>query len=86
MPRRRCRNCPKEAVPEALPPKTMAVVSEEGKKLWHQSLFTCNTVVEMMAGYAMLGVPGSSISQLRKLAGRINDIIQICDKREHNEN
>jgi hypothetical protein len=81
MARRRCRNCPDEPTPEPLPPKTMTVVAEEGEKLWHQSLFACNSLVEMMAGYAMLGVPGDPVRGLRKLAGRINQIITQCEER-----
>jgi len=81
MPRRRCRNCPEEPKPEPLPPKTMTVVAEEGEKLWHQSLYACNSVVEMMAGYVMLGVPGNPVRQLQKLAARINTIIKTYEDR-----
>jgi len=69
-----------------LPPKAMTMVTAEGEKLWHQSLFACNAVVEMMAGYAMLGVPGDPVRQLRKLAGRINSIIQNCESQTTNAN
>lgn len=82
MARRRCRNCPNEPTPEPLPPKTMNVLADEGEKLWHQSLYACHSVVEMMAGYVMLGVPGDPVRRLQKLAARINQIIQQYE--EHN--
>jgi hypothetical protein len=82
MSRRRCRNCPEKPKPEPTPPKTMTLATGEGEKLWHQALFACNSVVEMMAGYAMLGVSGDPIRQLRRLAGRLNEIIQTCEKRD----
>jgi len=60
----------------------MTIAAEEGEKLWHQAIFGCNSVLEMMAGYAMLGVPGNSVSRLRKLAARLNEIIKVCEARD----
>jgi hypothetical protein len=85
MARRRCRNCPETPKPEPTTPKTMTLAAGEGEKLWHQALFACNSVVEMMAGYAMLGVAGDPVRPLRKLAGRINEILKTCESRETDE-
>jgi len=78
--RRRCRNCPDEPTPEPLPPKTMSVVAEEGEKLWNQALFSCQSVVEMMAGYVMLGVPGDPVRGLQRLGARINQLASQIDQ------
>ena len=83
--KRRCRNCPDEPTPEPPAPKAMTLVAGEAEKLWHQALLTCNTVVEMMAGYSMLGVPGNPVRQLRRLVGRLNEIITTCESREAGE-
>jgi len=77
MVRRRCRNCPDKPKPEPTPPKSMKLAAGEGEKLWHQALFTCSSVVEMMAGYAALGVAGDPARQLRRLAGRIDEIFKM---------
>lgn len=81
MARRRCRNCPEKPAPEPTTPKTMVLASGEGEKLWHQAVFACNSVVEMMAGYAMLGVSGNPVRQLRRLTARLNEVITACEKR-----
>jgi len=83
--RRRCRNCPETQAPEPTPPKEMNLAADEGEKLWHHALFACNSVAEMMAGYAMLGVPGDPSRRLRKLVARLNDVITTCEKRNHED-
>jgi hypothetical protein len=64
----------------------MNVLAAEGEKLWHQSLYACNSVVEMMAGYVMLGVPGNPVQQLQKLVARLNQIIQQQEERNASNN
>jgi len=62
----------------------MPILVAEAEKLWQQTFFSCNNLVEMMAGYVMVGVPGDPLPRLRKLAGRLNEIIQTCEKRNEN--
>ena len=52
MAERRCANCPPTPVKPKLPPVS-GLVSEDGKRLWHHALVTCNAVVEMMHVYTL---------------------------------
>lgn len=78
MAERRCANCPPEPVKPKLPPVS-GLLFEDGKRLWHQALITCNTVVEMTRVYAMLGVPGGDPSPLRRMASNLLQIASIVE-------
>ena len=67
MAERRCANCPPTPVKPKLPPVS-GLVLEDGKRLWHHALVTCNAVVEMMHVYTLLGAPGGDPSPLRQMA------------------
>jgi len=74
---KRCGNCPPTSVKV---PKPVGVVGDEGIKIWNQVLFTLNSTVEMISGYTTLGVPGTPVPQLKKIAARLNDLIKTIDK------
>jgi hypothetical protein len=44
-------------------------------------MFTCNSVIEMMHGYSLIGVAGDKTDQLRRLAERLQQVIENCEKR-----
>lgn len=73
MAERRCANCPPEPVKPKLP-KVSGLLTDDGKRLWHQALVTCNTVVEMMRVYSHLGAPGGDPVPLRRMAANLLEI------------
>ena len=73
----RCANCPP---PPVKVPKPVGVTGDEGTKLWSQAIFTLNSTLEMLSGYATLSVPGTPVPQLKKIADRLNDLIKTIDK------
>jgi hypothetical protein len=79
MAERRCANCPPTPVKPKLPPAA-GLVSEDGKRLWHHALVTCNAAVEMMHVYTLLGAPGGDPSQLRQVASRLLEVAQDCEE------
>jgi hypothetical protein len=79
MAERRCANCPPTPVTPKLP-LAAGLVSEDGKRLWHHALVTCNAAVEMMHVYTLLGVPGGDPSHLRGLASRLLEVAQACEE------
>ena len=81
MAERRCANCPPTPVTPKLPPAA-GLVSEDGKRLWHHALVTCNAAVEMMHVYTLLGAPGDDPNQLRQVASRLLEVAQ--DREENN--
>jgi len=80
--KRRCRNCPDTPQPKKVP-TDMPMLAADGARLWHQALYSCNTLVEMMSRYATLGVPGNPSSRLQKLIGRMQEIVKTCEERHH---
>ena len=72
----RCANCPE---PKIVVPKPVGVVGADGVQLWNQALFTVNSMLELMAGYATLGVPGKPVPQLKKLSTRLNELIKSIE-------
>lgn len=73
----RCANCPE---PKVVVPKPAGVSGEEGTTLWNQAIFTISSMLEMMAGYATLGVPGKPVPQLKKLSTRLNELIKTIEQ------
>ena len=78
MAERRCANCPPEPVKPKLPPVS-GLVLEDGKRLWHQALITCNTVIEMTRVYSVLGVPGGDSLPLRQMAANLLQVAYIVE-------
>ena len=85
MAERRCANCPPTPtlVKPPLPPVS-DLVSEDGKRLWHHALVTCNASVEMMNTYMLLGVPGGDPRALRQMASRLLEAAHICEENNAN--
>ena len=79
MAERRCANWPPTPVKPKLPPVS-GLVLEDGKRLWHHTLVTCNAAVEMMHVYTLLGAPGGDPSQLRQVASRLLEVAQDCEE------
>jgi len=65
---RRCRNCPEK------PAK--AEVS------WQETVAHCNAALETLARCVATGASGDPLPQMRKLASRLNTIIQTCENRD----
>ena len=61
-------------------PKPVGVTGDEGTKIWNQALFTLSSTLEMISGYTTLGVPGTPLVQLKKLANRLNELVQSVEK------
>lgn len=72
----KCGNCPQ---PVSVP-KPKGFIGIEGTQLWNQALFTLTSTVEMLSGYATIGVSGTPLPQLKKVAARLNDLIKTIDK------
>ena len=85
MAERRCRNCPPTPTPVKpnLPPVS-GLVSEDGKRLWHHALVTCNAVVEMMHTYTRLGAPGGDPRALRQMASHLLEVAKACEENNAN--
>jgi len=86
--KKKCRNCPNEpepikVIPYPRKPKANTLVAH-GAQLWNQSIFTLSSVLELLNGYSLTGVPGDQVPQLRRLSERLNQIIQNCEKRNAN--
>jgi hypothetical protein len=81
--RKDCRNCPDKPEPvKVIPiPRNKPATPEHGVQLWQQAMFTCSSVIEMMHGYSLIGVAGDQIDQLHRLAERLIQVIQNCEKR-----
>ena len=75
---RPCANCPPTSVKPKLPP-VAGLVAEDGKRLWHHALVTCNMVVEMMRVYTQLGAPGGDPAPLRRMATNLLQIAQTVE-------
>ena len=73
----RCANCPPTG---SSIPKPVGVSGDEGVKIWNQAIFTLNSTVEMLSGYATLSVPGTPVPQLKKIANKLNALIETIDK------
>jgi hypothetical protein len=78
MAERRCANCSPGPAKPKLPPVAGLVV-EDGKRLWHHALVTCNAVVEMMRVYTHLGAPGGDPVPLRRMASNLLEIAQAVE-------
>jgi hypothetical protein len=83
-PRRRCRNCPedKQGLPPPEPPKPKTATYEgESEKLWHQALYSCGNLVELLFGYVAMDVPGDPLPAMKRLHARLGEIIQTREER-----
>jgi hypothetical protein len=78
MAERRCANCPPE--PAKILPPVSGLALEDGKRLWHPALVTCNTVIEMMRVYTHLGVLGGTAAPLRQMASNLLEIAQTVEE------
>ena len=78
MAERRCANCPPTPTPRKLPPVS-GLVLEDGKRLWHHSLVTCNAVVEMMRVYSQLNAPGGDPVPLRRMASNLLEVAKAVE-------
>ncbi len=67
MPRRRCRNCPEKP--------------GEAEALWQQTIVACGNSLDAMARCVASNPPIDAASQMQRLAGRLNEIIQTCERR-----
>ena len=65
VPRKNCHNCPDDQKPEPVKviPYPREQTPEHGVQLWQQAMFTCNSVIEMMHGYSLIGVAGDKTDQ-----------------------
>jgi hypothetical protein len=83
VPRKNCHNCPDDQKPEPVKviPYPREQAPEHGVQLWQQAMFTCNSVIEMMHGYSLIGVAGDKTDQLHRLAERLQQVIENCEKR-----
>jgi hypothetical protein len=83
VPRKDCRNCPDKPEPiKVIPiPRNKPTTPEHGVQLWQQAMFTCQSVIEMMHGYSLIGVAGDKTDQLHRLSGRLQQVIENCEKR-----
>ena len=89
---RSCHNCPLPTPPAAPPTRQAALVAapppqrydvpvEDGLKLWRHVLFGTNTCIDMIDGYAKLGMPGDPIKGVQHLRDRLNEIIHHLEGR-----
>ena len=83
MAERRCANCTPTPEKPKQPPVS-GLVLEDGKRLWHHALVTCNTVMEMMHVYTLIGAPGGDPGHLRRMATRLLEIAQACEQNNAN--
>jgi hypothetical protein len=85
MAERRCANCPPTPTPvkPTLPPVS-GLLAEDGKRLWHHALVTCNAVVEMMHVYTLLGAPGGDPVPLRHMAARLLEVAFAAEENNAN--
>lgn len=96
---RRCRNCPDSPQAPALPIKSVQIAEQkpvtilspkiidsesEGLRLWNHVLFGTFTCVDMIAGYANLGMPGDPAPKIRDLIGRLTAVLKQVENKNAN--
>jgi len=81
--RRRCHNCPEPDNQGLLPESNPQIATDEGEseKLWHQALYACGTMVELLFGYVAMDVPSQPLPAMRRLHARLGEIIHTREER-----